>query len=229
VISRSAWTRFAPIVLALACLPAAGETLVSHCEKPAGSDCPRPVWVRPANAKTVQVMRDGGAPWVAIGDVKGSERIAVCIDDSKLKAGRSGACSTRNVPGRKDNWQAKRDVFAAPVAKGKIVVRWQAVTRDTQGQPFDGTAGYLLHRQEDVCLDTSADPRCGSMPWLTDDVGPKLEKVYENIAGRWCFRVQGYTKDRELGAITEVDPRACASPGGTAHLPGHANASATDP
>jgi hypothetical protein len=200
---------------------ASAEVLVRHCDAPTATACATTsIWVRPASAINVQVNRSG-APFVKLSDVLPTERVASCYHDSAVAVGSSTKCNTR-VPGRNDLWEMKSVLYPPAQVVGQITVVWDAVTEDSDGQSFDGTAGYLLYRQQDVCGETSADSRCGQMPWETDDVGPATRRIYTGISGRWCFTVQGYTVARDLGVITVPDPSACAVAGQVIRLPGAA-------
>jgi hypothetical protein len=206
---------------------ASAEVLVRHCDTPTATACAVPsIWVRPASAINVQVQRTG-APFVRVADVLPNERIAVCVDDAAVAPGSSTTCSTR-VPGRNDLWQLKSIVFADPVTTGQITLLWNVVTTDEHGEPFADIAGYVVNRQPDWCSETSADPRCGTAIWTTEDVVNVTSKVFTGLAGRWCFTVQAYTSGRELGGITELP--ACATPGQIKRLPGAvSNVRATGP
>jgi hypothetical protein len=216
---KSMWILWALLILCPAI--AGAEVLVRHCDTPTATACAvAPIWVRPVSAINVQVNRSG-APYVRLSDVLPTERVAACYDDPAVAVGSSKNCGAR-VPGRNDLWELKSVLYPPAQVVGQITVVWDAVTEDSDGKPFDGTAGYLLHRQQDVCGETSSDSRCGQMPWVTDDTGTERRKVYTGISGRWCFTVQGYTATRDLGVITTPDASACAVAGQIIRLPGAA-------
>jgi hypothetical protein len=200
---------------------ATAQTLVRHCEQVSGTSCNRAVWVQPQNASVVVVLRGTTSPWVPLAEVLSTERITVCIDDPAIVAGQPGTCATR-IPGRTDNWQLKSIVYptTAPSTDGTITVTWDMPTVGTDGQPFSGVAGYRVRRQQDVCSQTTPDPRCGTMPWVEEDVGNVLRRVFTVGSGRWCFTVQGYIASGEGGGVSQLDPeRACALPGQVIRLP----------
>ena len=213
--------------LALACAPAAADVLVRHCDTPATTGCSvASIWVKPASAINVQVNR-AGSPFVRLADVQPSERIAACYNDPAIAAGSSAKCAV-SVPNRTDQWELKSVLFPTGQVLGQITLTWDAVTLDTEGQPFTGTTGYIVNRQQDVCLETSTDPRCGTMPWITEDVGNVTRKVFEGLAGRWCFTVQGYIVSREFGAMPATP--GCAVAGQKLRLSGTVqNVKATGP
>jgi hypothetical protein len=206
----------------IACARAEADILVRHCDTPTLTACAvSPIWVAPPSAINVQVNRTG-APFVKLSDVQPSERIATCYNDPAIQAGSTAKC-TKTVPNRTDQWELKSTLYPPAQLLGQITLTWDAVTVDTQQQPFSGTAGYLVSRQQDVCLETSADPRCGTMPWITEDVGNVTSKVFAGVAGRWCFRVQGYIAGGQLGAISVPDADDCATAAQIQRLPGPAN------
>jgi hypothetical protein len=197
------------------------ETLVRHCVEASATGCARAVYVRPADASIVVVLRGTTSPWVPLSQVQPTERISVCVDDSSFTAGQPGPCTTR-IPGRTDNWQLKSIVYpviAPPAGDGHITVVWQAVSTDLAGAAFDGTAGYRVNRQRDVCTTQPPDPRCGTEPWVSEDVGNVTRRVFILPQGRYCFTVQGYLATGEGGGITPPDPLLCALTGQTLRLP----------
>jgi hypothetical protein len=179
-------------------------------------DCPNNVcvWTLPANATRVQVNRSG-TPIVPLAEVLPTERIVTCYHDPDLVPGSSGSCDTR-VPGRSDVWELKSVLYPttqpAPTGEGHITVVWDAVSTDTAGAPYAGTTGYRVNRQLDVCTVLPADSRCGTMPWIVQDVGNVTRHVFQLPAGRWCFTVQGYDASGNGGAVTPPDPLLCAIP-----------------
>lgn len=210
------------VILLLALLPAlaGAETLVRHCQEASATGCARAVYVRPAGASIVVVLRGATSPWVPLSQVQPTERISVCVDDPSVEVGQPGPCTTR-IPGRTDNWQVKSVVYptSVPSGEGAITLTWSAVTTDLDGAAFDGTAGYRVNRQLDVCTTQPPDSRCGTMPWVTEDVGNVTRKVFSLPQGRYCFTVQGYTATGDGGGITPPDPLLCATTGQVIRLP----------
>lgn len=204
------------LLLALAVAgPAEAETLVHQCDQLSGMNCTRAVWVRPAAAITVHVLRGATSPWVKLTDVLPTERIYVCVDDPALSVGSTGKCATL-VPGRTDRWQVKSLVY--PIATKPIVVQWDPVATYTDGTPAP-IAGYIVSMQQDVCSPDFTDPRCGTMPWAEIDVGSVTSYAFA-LTGRWCFGVQARLASGERGVISDQDPAmTCASPGVIVRLP----------
>jgi hypothetical protein len=194
------------------------QTLVRHCEQVSGASCNRAVWVQPVNASAVAVLRGTTSPWVPLADVLPTERIMVCVDDPAIVIGQPGNCATR-IPGRSDNWQLKSLVYPSAPTGGPITLTWEAPTVGTDGQPFTGIAGYRVSRQQDVCSQATPDPRCGTMPWIPEDVGNVTRRVFTVDSGRWCFTVQGLIGSGEGGGVSTVNLDACALPGQVIRLP----------
>lgn len=185
------------------------DVLVRHCDTSTATACATtPIWVKPASAINVQVNRTG-SPFVKLSDVQPTERIAACYDPA-IQPGSSATCAVK-VPNRTDLWELKSVLYPPIEATGQITLTWDAVTTDSTGAPFDGTAGYVVSRQQDVCGAAMTDPRCGTMPWITEDVGAVTKKIYAGISGRWCFRVQGRTAAGDLGVISVPDADDCST------------------
>lgn len=218
------------LLFALLLLPAwsKADVLVRHCDTPTATACATsPIWVKPASAINVQVQRTG-APFVALSTVQPTERIAACYDPAVLP-GSSTTCAVK-VPNRSDLWELKSVLYPPVETTGQITLTWDAVTTDSSGAPFDGTTGYVVSRQQDVCGAAMTDPRCGTMPWVSEDVGLVTKKLFTNIAGRWCFRVQGRTAAGDLGVISVPDADDCATAAMLIRVPGPAqNIKATAP
>lgn len=196
-------------LLLLLPVAASADVLVRNCDTPTAMGCAvAPIWVQPPKAINVQVQRSGAAPFVKLADIQPSERIATCYNDPAIQPGSSAKCTT-TVPNRTDLWELKSTLYPPDQVLGQITVTWDAVTASSDGEPFDGTAGYVVSRQQDVCGAEMADPRCGTMPWISEDVGPVTRKIFANIAGRWCFRVQGRTAAGDLGVISVPDADDC--------------------
>lgn len=198
------------------------ETLVRHCVEPSATGCARAVYVRPADASIVSALRGSYSAWMPLSQVQPTERISVCVDDPSFTAGQPGPCLTR-IPGRTDNWQVKSIVYpvSPPTsADGHITVVWDAVITDSAGAAYTGTAGYRVNRQLDVCTTQPPDSRCGTMPWVTQDVGNVIRYVFALPAGRWCFTVQAYDAQGNGGVLTQQDPTLCAVPSQPQSVPG---------
>lgn len=207
------------VLVLLAPTLASADILVRHCDTPTALGCAvAPIWVKPASAINVQVARTG-APFVKLGDIQPSERIATCYNDPAIQPGSSAKCTT-TVPNRSDLWELKSTIYPPDQPLGQITLTWDAVTVDSKGEPFDGTTGYVVSRQQDVCGPDMTDPRCGTMPWISEDVGPVTSKLFAGITGRWCFRVQGRTAAGDLGVISVPDADDCATAGQVIRLPG---------
>lgn len=202
------------LALLWCCASSEAAVLVRHCDVPTSTGCSvTPIWVAPASALNVQVARGATSPFVKLADVLPAERIAACYDPA-IAVGSTAKCAV-TVPGRSDLWELKSTIYPAadpPSSEVQsITLTWDAIITDTLGQPFDGTTGYVISRQQDVCGTTSTDPMCGKMPWVSEDVGNVQRKVYNLAAGRWCFRVQGKTASGDLGAISVPDDDDCAT------------------
>ena len=208
------------LLIACFCLVASvahADILVRHCDTPTAMGCAvASIWVKPSSALNVQVNRVG-APFVKLTDVQPSERIAACYNDPAIAAGSSAKCSVP-VPGRTDQWELKSTLYPPDQVVGQITLQWEPSSADTNGQPFADVAGYVTNRQQDVCLATSADPRCGTMPWITEDVGNVTQKVFAGLSGRWCFTMQAYTAAHDLGTLSTSD--TCQTAMAIKRLPG---------
>lgn len=208
---------------------ASADVLVRNCDMPTLMGCSvAPIWVAPSKAINVQVNRSG-VPFVKLSDIQPSERIATCYNDPAVQEGSAAKCS-KTVPDRSDLWELKSTLYPPDQVLGQITVRWDAVKVDSSGAPFEGTAGYVVSRQQDVCGADMVDTRCGTMPWVSEDVGPVTQKLFVGIAGRWCFRVQGRTAAGDLGVISVPDVDDCAIAIPRVIVPGPVlNISATSP
>lgn len=203
--------------LMLGTTAAHAETLVRHCPTVPTGDCANPVYVRPADARTVRVLRASEAPWVALSSVLDTERISVCVDDVTLVPGGPGPCTTR-VPGRTDNWQVKGAVYAAPppsssvpgvpltlTAAGGVTLRWGPPTTNEDGSPLTNLAGFMIYYHgEDLTITPEQSIR------ITD---PSATSHTVSVpAGTWYFTLSAFNKDGGEGAEVPSGPYTVTEP-----------------
>lgn len=124
-------------------LPAFADALVRHCDTPTTTACATtPIWVKPASAINVQVLRTG-VPFVKLSDVQPTERIAACYDPA-IQPGSSATCAVK-VPGRTDLWELRSTLYPS-VAPGTLTLvvaaaqpKWDTGAPLSSGQLVDLT------------------------------------------------------------------------------------------
>jgi hypothetical protein len=172
--------RLLAIALLLPAL-ASAEVLVRNCPTP--TTCG---WVRPANAVTVQVRREG-IPLVPLAGVQPNEYIAACYDDPAVAIGSNTPCKTV-VPGRSDLWQLKSVLYPAtpppppPQGTGSIQISVDAGNpKWDSGEPIPSNLLPDLYVRIYGAPEGQAKTLIDAAPWA-----PLLTFRHAGT-GRWCF------------------------------------------
>jgi len=197
---------FATLVMLLA-TAAHAELLIRNCPSLSGTSCSNPVYVRPADATVVVVLRSVNgvyeSPWLPIAQIGPTERISVCKDDPALVVGGT-KCATRLASG--DNWMPKEQ--AIPATLGSVTFAWDAVAANTDGSALTDLAGYTLSIKRQDC-----DPAlAGCLAAGFDSpltLGNVLTFTVLNVQRQACVVVQARNA---AGDLSPVSDEVCGMP-----------------